>query len=115
MITRLTITALALAASLAHGADTGRPNILFLFTDDQSFDTVAALGNGRIRTPNMDRLAAEGTAFTNAYIMGGSSPAVCSPSRAFLMTGRTLWNIESQGLWEFEISEKFRTLPQVFR
>ncbi len=107
------ILALAMIFASARGVE--RPNVLFLFTDDQRFDTIAALGNGKIRTPNMDRLVAEGVALTNAYIMGGSSPAVCSPSRACLMTGRTLWNIECQGEWGFEISEKFKTLPQVFR
>jgi len=92
-----------------------RPNVLFLFTDDQRQETIHAWGNEAIRTPNMDRLARDGVSFRNAYTMGGSSPAVCSPSRACLMSGRTLWNIECQGLWGFEISEKFRTLPQVFR
>ena len=92
-----------------------RPNVLFLFTDDQSHDTVGALGNPSIQTPHMDRLVRSGLAFTNAYIMGGSSPAVCSPSRACLFSGRTLWNIENQGMWGYEISDKFTTLPQVFR
>lgn len=92
-----------------------RPNVLFLFTDDQRFDTIHALGNEDIVTPNMDRLAAGGVTFTNAYIMGGSSPAVCSPSRACLMSGRTLWNIDCQGEYGFEISSKYKTLPQVFR
>ena len=73
------------------------PNVLFLFTDDQRFDTIHALGNEHIHTPNLDKLVAEGVAFTNAYIMGGSSPAVCSPSRAMLFSGRTLWNLENQG------------------
>jgi arylsulfatase A-like enzyme len=114
-LTACAVLAAALCINLAFGAGSKRPNVLFLFTDDQRFDTVAALGNKAIRTPNMERLVADGVAFTNAYIMGGSSPAVCSPSRACLMTGRTLWNIECQGLWGFEISEKFKTLPQVFR
>ena len=47
--------------------------------------------------------------------MGGTSPAVCSPSRASLFSGRTLWNLDNQGMWGFEISAKYRTLPQVFR
>ena len=70
-----------------------RPNILILFTDDQRFDTIHALGYEHIETPNMDRLVEEGTAFSRAYIMGGSSPAVCMPSRAMLMTGgrSTTW------------------------
>lgn len=92
-----------------------KPNVLFLFSDDQQADTIRALGNTHIRTPNLDRLVAMGTTFTNAYIMGGSSPAVCSPSRASLMTGRTLWNLECQGLWGFEISAKYKTMPEVFR
>jgi arylsulfatase A-like enzyme len=73
------------------------PNILLLFTDDQRFDTIHALGNAQIHTPNLDALVERGTAFTNAYIMGGSCPAVCMPSRAMLMTGRTLYHLERQG------------------
>lgn len=106
---------MAAGAVLAEDAARPKPNVLFLFTDDQQHDTVAALGNPLIKTPSLDKLVANGVAFTNAYIMGGSSPAVCSPSRACLMTGRTLWNIECQGMWGFEISEKFKTLPEVFR
>ena len=74
-----------------------RPNILILFTDDQRFDTIHALGYEHIHTPTMDRLVEEGTAFSRAYIMGGSCPAVCMPSRAMLMTGRTLYHLEAQG------------------
>jgi len=96
-------------------AATDRPNVLLLFTDDQRFDTIRALGNQAIQTPNIDSLVQRGVTFKNAYIMGGSSPAVCSPSRACLFSGRTLWNLENQGEWGFEISAKYRTLPQVFR
>ena len=74
-----------------------RPNLLFFFTDDQRFDTIHALGNSEIHTPHLDALVARGTAFTNAYIMGGSCPAVCMPSRAMLMTGRTLYHLQAQG------------------
>jgi len=74
-----------------------RPNILFFFTDDQRFDTIHALGNTSIITPNLDWLVEHGTAFTNAYIMGGTSGAVCMPSRAMLWTGRTLFHIQEQG------------------
>lgn len=74
-----------------------RPNILFFFTDDQRFDTIHALGNEQIVTPNLDWLVAQGTAFSNAYIMGGTSGAVCMPSRAMLWTGRTLFHIQEQG------------------
>ena len=74
-----------------------RPNVLFFFTDDQRFDSIRALGNEHIVTPNLDWLVAHGAAFTNAYIMGGTSPAVCMPSRAMLWTGRTLFHIREQG------------------
>ena len=78
-------------------ARSDRPNVVFFFTDDQRFDTIRALGNADIHTPTLDALAAEGTAFRNACIMGGSCPAVCMPSRAMLHTGRTLFHIDRQG------------------
>ena len=45
-----------------------RPNILWYCTDQQRFDTIRALGNTQIRTPNIDRLVADGMAFRNAYV-----------------------------------------------
>lgn len=62
-----------------------RPNILFLLTDQQRSDTVAALGNPQIRTPVLNRLACEGTAFTRAYT---PSP-VCVSARCALITGQS--------------------------
>jgi len=59
------------------------PNILFLFTDQQRYDTIGALGNVLIRTPVLDRLCVEGTAFTRCYT---PSP-VCVPARAALASG----------------------------
>ncbi len=76
---------------------TRKPNILFFFTDDQRFDTIHALNNPQIITPTFDALVQRGVTFTNAYIMGGSSGAVCMPSRAMLMTGRTLYHLQAQG------------------
>jgi arylsulfatase A-like enzyme len=74
-----------------------RPNILFLFTDDQRHDTIRCLANELIHTPNMDRLVGSGSAFTRAYIPGGSCAAVCMPSRAMLHTGRSLFRLEGSG------------------
>ncbi len=74
-----------------------RPDILFFFTDDQRFDTIAALGNPYIHTPNMDNLVERGVTFTHANIPGGTSPAVCMPSRAMLHTGRHLFHLEGAG------------------
>lgn len=67
-------------------------NILFIFADDMRKDTIAALGNAHIHTPNIDKLVKKGTAFTRNYIQGSMSGAVCVPSRAMLMTGRSLFN-----------------------
>ena len=75
----------------------GKPNIVFLFADDQRFDTIAALGNSEIKTPNIDRLVAAGTTFTRAHIPCGTSGAVCMPSRAMLNTGRSLFHLQDAG------------------
>jgi arylsulfatase A-like enzyme len=74
-----------------------KPNVLFFFVDDQRFDTIHALGNSSILTPNLDHLLDHGTAFTQAHIPGGTSPAVCMPSRAMLLTGRTLFHLQAEG------------------
>ena len=74
-----------------------RPDIIFFFTDDQRFDTIGALGNPTIHTPNFDSLVERGTTFTHAHIPGGTSSAVCMPSRAMLHTGRHLFHIEGAG------------------
>lgn len=74
-----------------------KPNILFFFADDQRFDTIAALGNREIKTPNIDQLVKNGVTFTQAHIPGGTVSAVCMPSRAMLHTGRTLFNLQNDG------------------
>jgi len=61
-----------------------KPNILWICTDQQRFDTINALGNERINTPCIDNLVENGVSFTEAYCQ---SP-VCSPSRASFLTGR---------------------------
>jgi len=68
-----------------------RPNILFLFTDDQAFSTLNVLNNPEVKTPNMDRLVRRGTTFTHCFNQGAWHGAVCVASRAMLNTGRYLW------------------------
>lgn len=63
---------------------TGRPNILWICTDQQRYDTIACLGNRHIRTPNIDRLASQGVAFTHSFCQN----PVCTPSRSSFLTGR---------------------------
>ena len=66
----------------------GRPNILFLMTDQHRADCVGADGNRVIRTPNLDRIAAEGALFRHAY----SSTPTCTPARSALLTGLSPWH-----------------------
>ena len=63
--------------------DSSRPNIIFIMTDQQRYDTIAALGFPHMDTPNLDRLVREGVTFSNCHV---SAPA-CDPSRASLFTG----------------------------
>ena len=76
----------AFGANTEKGNDKGngpkRPNILVLLTDDQTFSTIHAWGNGTIQTPNMDRLVSRGISFTQTHVMGGFNGAISQPSRA---------------------------------
>ncbi len=74
-----------------------KKNILFIVTDDQRFDTIHALGNPLISTPNLDALVRRGTAFTRAHIPSGICGAVCMPSRAMIHTGRQPFHLYGQG------------------
>lgn len=69
-----------------------KPNILFIFADDQSYNTIHASGNNEIKTPTLDKLTEEGMTFTNAYNMGAWHGAVCVASRTMINTGRFVWN-----------------------
>ncbi len=95
-----------------RASEMDRPNVLFILTDDQSYRTIGALGNAHIRTPNIDRLVREGTSFTNARYMGARVAGVCMPSRAMLMTGRTLFRLEGNGR---TLPAEHPTLPETFR
>ena len=61
-----------------------QPNIVILLTDDQGYGDMKCYGSPHLQTPNLDRLAAEGTRFTNFY----AGAAASTPSRAALLTGR---------------------------
>ena len=79
-----------------------KPNILFIFADDQCFETIGSLGLTDIETPNLDRLVKNGTNFRRAYNMGSWSGAVCVASRHMLITGRYLWHAN-------EVQKKIKT------
>jgi N-sulfoglucosamine sulfohydrolase len=71
-----------------------RPNIVLIIADDMGWDDCGAYGHPTIRTPNIDRLAAEGMRFTNAFLTASS----CSPSRASIITGRYPHNTDAEQL-----------------
>lgn len=72
-----------ISSTQAHAQDR-LPNIVIIFADDLGYGDIGAFGHPTIRTPNLDRMAAEGMKFTQFY----SAASVCTPSRAALLTGR---------------------------
>ena len=72
-----------------------KPNILFIFADDQTYQGIHALGNPEVITPNLDKLVESGVTFTHSYNMGGWNGAICLASRAMLNTGRFLWRADA--------------------
>ena len=88
----LRVLTLLFASSALAAAD--RPNILFLFADDQRPDTIGAWGNPHIQTPNLDGLVRAGCSFKSNYCMGAFGGAVCVPSRAMLNTGKSFFRIQ---------------------
>ena len=66
----------------------GKPNLLFIMTDQQRWDALSIAGNGVLETGNLDRLAKQGAYFTNAY----TPCAVCGPARSSVLTGHTVEN-----------------------
>ena len=69
-----------------------RPNFLFLIADDLMFRTIGSLNNPEVHTPNLDRLAAQGCAFTHCFHQGSWTGAVCVASRTMLNTGLTAFH-----------------------
>jgi arylsulfatase A-like enzyme len=106
---------LLVGCAAPQGAPAGRtPNVVFILTDNQGAWSLGCYGNRDIRTPNIDRLAAEGVRFSRCF----SSNSVCSPTRATFLTGL----IPSQhgihcylGGDEFQVGPNARCLIREFR
>src|SRR6266702_1823525 len=79
----LVLALLAVVVSPSLAADAKRPNILFILTDDQRWDTIGLAGSRHVKTPNIDRLGHEGVYFKNAFC----TTSLCSPSRASILSG----------------------------
>ena len=74
----------ALVLALGANAQKPKPNIIYIYADDLGYGELGSYGQTKIKTPNLDKLAAEGMRFTQHY----SSAPVCAPSRCMLMTGK---------------------------
>ena len=90
-------SALCLLPFLSGAQTAQKPNVLLILADDMRGTTVHAAGVEETYTPCLDALAQDGTLFTNAHIMGGTSGAVSMPSRAMLMTGKYLHTLQKEG------------------
>ncbi|HWN94944.1 MAG TPA: sulfatase [Methylomirabilota bacterium] len=97
-----------MAVGFAQGAENAaRPNILFCIADDWSWPHAGIYGDKVVRTPTFDRIAREGAVFQNAFCAAPS----CSPSRAAILTGRAVHQLEEGGnLWGF-LPSRFETYP----
>ncbi len=72
-----------------------KPNIVFVFADDMTYTAINALGNSEVQTPNLNRLVNQGTTFTHTYNMGAWNGAVCAASRAMIISGRSVWDVDN--------------------
>ena len=111
----------AVAAALPAGAQTAnagteghaRPNILHIHADDHRADGLGALGNPLLKTPNLDSLVERGMTFTRCYTMGSMVGAVCAPSRAMLLTGRSWLRIPGGRAAAANAADPSTFLPRV--
>ena len=94
--------------SLKLTAGTGRPNVLIVINDDQSWLECSAYGNSSMKTPHFDRVARDGVLFRHGYC---SAPS-CAPARAALLTGRNFWELEQGAIIQAWLPTKFATLPE---
>jgi len=117
----LLVVFLTISCSQKKTQEEKKPNILILLTDDQRAGTIGALHEDKVETPSLDKLLDEGTFFTNSYILGATTAAVCSPSRAMLMTGRHYFNIEPNVYAQFAFPRELQgksdliTFPEYFK
>jgi arylsulfatase A-like enzyme len=82
-------------ASVAGAAAAPKPNFLFLIADDLTYNGIRAMGNSEVDTPNMDRLAQRGCAFTHCFHQGSWLGAVCVASRSMLNSGLTAFRVQN--------------------
>src|SRR5687768_11586092 len=84
LLARIAVAAAALLPGVVAAADTPRPNILFIMSDDHAYQAIGAYGSGLNQTPNIDRIAKEGLRFDRCFVTN----SICGPSRAVILTGK---------------------------
>lgn len=112
---RLLLSAVLLSLLIRFGirvdpcraAQAERPNIIFLLTDDQRWDTLGAMGNDIIQTPNVDRLADGGVVFDNCFV----TTSICMTNRACIFTGQYA---SRHGVWSFSTNFTDAQLAQTY-
>ena len=109
-------TAAALAAGSVAATATRaqerdrRPNVLFILTDDQRWDTLSCAGNEILKTPNIDRIAREGFYFKNAFV----TTSICAPSRASFLCGKYAYRHGLRDLG-MVLAQEQKTFPELLR
>ena len=83
VVAAITLLMQTLSLPAARAESTSRPNVIFMLTDDLGYSDVGCYGATKVKTPHIDRLAAEGVRFTNFH----TAASICSPSRAAFLTG----------------------------
>ncbi|MGN6642604.1 MAG: sulfatase family protein [Verrucomicrobiota bacterium] len=94
MIRQITLAILCVTSCCTLAADAARPNIIYILADDLGYGDVQRFNpeRGKIKTPNLDRLAEQGMAFTDAH----AGASVCTPTRYGILTGRYAWRTRLQ-------------------
>src|SRR3954463_11150890 len=115
---RFFVLLVTVLAAFTGAAESIRPNVLFILTDNHGAWTLGCYGNKEIQTPNIDRLAKEGMRFTRAFC----NNSVCSPSRATFLTGLLpsqhgvhayIPEAAQIGPKAYCVIQEFRTLPKI--
>ncbi len=111
------LVALLILTCTVSAADTARrpPNVLFILADDLGYGDASCYGQGKIKTPAIDKLAAEGARLTDGYV----TSSTCTPTRYAILTGEYAWRKKGTGILPGDagliISPSRTTVPRIFK
>jgi N-sulfoglucosamine sulfohydrolase len=105
----LLVSGFAFADELSVGGASRSPNLLLIVTDDESWFEHDIYGHSNLKTPHFNRLAEEGVLFTHGYV---SAPS-CGPSRAAILTGRNIWELEQGAFMLSYLPDKFVSMMEI--